>query len=163
MKFIKFLFLIEETVLVVCMAVMGIILTLQIIMRFGFSHPLEWVEELARYLQIWITFFGVGYGLRKGSHIGMTLIKERMPALLKLVCDIIINIASIVVFIILIKGSYEFLGHQHMLSTALKIPMVYVYVSIPIGSVIYITYTVAGTFLLIGNFMNNKNKGEQAC
>ena len=57
----------EEYSLILCLAVMGIVLFVQIIMRTFFSAPLKWAEELARYLQIWITFLGIGYGIRRGS------------------------------------------------------------------------------------------------
>lgn len=130
----------EEYSLILCLAVMGIILFVQIVMRTFFSAPLKWAEELARYLQIWITFLGIGYGIRRGSHIGMTLLKDRLPPILKALCGLIVDIAGLLAFIVLFRTSLQFLAHQNVVSTAMELPMQLVYLVIPVGAVIYMAY-----------------------
>ena len=110
----------EEYSLILCLAVMGIILFVQIVMRTFFSAPLKWAEELARYLQIWITFLGIGYGIRRGSHIGMTLLKDRLPPVLKALCGLIVDVAGFLAFIVLFRTSLQFLAHQNVVSTAME-------------------------------------------
>lgn len=148
-KFAHILQKIEESTLILCITVMGIVLFIQIIMRTFFSAPLKWAEELARYLQIWITFLGIGYGIRRGSHIGMTLLRDRMPSFLKTACELIVNIAGFLAFIVLFKTSLQFLAHQNVVSTAMELPMQLVYLVIPAGAVIYLLYDLA---LIVGNF-----------
>lgn len=130
----------EEYSLILCLAVMGIVLFVQIIMRTFFSAPLKWAEELARYLQIWITFLGIGYGIRRGSHIGMTLLKDRLPPILKAICGLIVDVAGFLAFIVLFRTSLQFLAHQNVVSTAMELPMQLVYLVIPVGAVIYMAY-----------------------
>ena len=130
----------EEYSLILCLAVMGIVLFVQIIMRTFFSAPLKWAEELARYLQIWITFLGIGYGIRRGSHIGMTLLKDRLPPVLKALCGLIVDVAGLLAFIVLFRTSLQFLAHQNVVSTAMELPMQLVYLVIPVGAVIYMAY-----------------------
>ena len=130
----------EEYSLILCLAVMGIVLFVQIIMRTFFSAPLKWAEELARYLQIWITFLGIGYGIRRGSHIGMTLLKDRLPPGLKALCGLIVDVAGFLAFIVLFRTSLQFLAHQNVVSTAMELPMQLVYLVIPVGAVIYMAY-----------------------
>lgn len=130
----------EEYSLILCLAVMGIVLFVQIIMRTFFSAPLKWAEELARYLQIWITFLGIGYGIRRGSHIGMTLLKDRLPPILKALCGLIVDVAGFLAFIVLFRTSLQFLAHQNVVSTAMELPMQLVYLVIPVGAVIYMAY-----------------------
>ena len=130
----------EEYSLILCLAVMGIVLFVQIIMRTFFSAPLKWAEELARYLQIWITFLGIGYGIRRGSHIGMTLLKDRLPPVLKALCGLIVDVAGFLAFIVLFRTSLQFLAHQNVVSTAMELPMQLVYLVIPVGAVIYMAY-----------------------
>lgn len=132
----------EEYSLILCLAVMGIVLFVQIIMRTFFSAPLKWAEELARYLQIWITFLGIGYGIRRGSHIGMTLLKDRLPPVLKALCGLIVDVAGFLAFIVLFRTSLQFLAHQNVVSTAMELPMQLVYLVIPVGAVIYMAYDV---------------------
>ncbi|MCC2816145.1 TRAP transporter small permease [Lachnoclostridium pacaense] len=130
----------EEYSLILSLAVMGIVLFVQIIMRTFFSAPLKWAEELARYLQIWITFLGIGYGIRRGSHIGMTLLKDRLPPVLKALCGLIVDVAGFLAFIVLFRTSLQFLAHQNVVSTAMELPMQLVYLVIPVGAVIYMAY-----------------------
>ena len=130
----------EEYSLILCLAVMGIVLFVQIVMRTFFSAPLKWAEELARYLQIWITFLGIGYGIRRGSHIGMTLLKDRLPPVLKALCGLIVDVAGFLSFIVLFRTSLQFLAHQNVVSTAMELPMQLVYLVIPVGAVIYMAY-----------------------
>lgn len=133
----------EEYSLILCLAVMGIVLFVQIIMRTFFSAPLKWAEELARYLQIWITFLGIGYGIRRGSHIGMTLLKDRLPPVLKALCGLIVDVAGFLAFIVLFRTSLQFLAHQNVVSTAMELPMQLVYLVIPVGAVIYMVYDMS--------------------
>lgn len=141
-KLICTLHKLENWFLVICLLIMGIVLTLQILMRTFFA-PLQWAEELSRYLQIWITFLGIGYGVRQGSHISMTLVKDKVPKTIKYIFEMICNIASLVAFIVLIVSSFTFLQHQNVVSTAMKVPMQVVYSVIPIGAIIYMLYNIA--------------------
>ena len=58
-KLVKGWYAFEEGFMVLALGIMGLVLTAQIVMRYFFSSPFSWAEELARYLQIWITFFGI--------------------------------------------------------------------------------------------------------
>lgn len=63
--------------LVAAMVVAGF---LQIVNRFVFNVSLSWSEELQRYLNIWIVFLAIPIGYRRGVHLGMNMLFERMPA-----------------------------------------------------------------------------------
>lgn len=132
----------EESILILCFSVMGLVLFLQVIMRFVFNMPLSWVEELARYLQIWITFLGIGYGVRKGSHISMDLVSTKLNKGAKYAVSMFCDAACLWAFSILLKTSFVFLSGQNVLSTAMRIPMQLVYAVIPIGTVVYMLYVV---------------------
>jgi TRAP-type C4-dicarboxylate transport system permease small subunit len=54
---------------------------LQITNRFAFNISLSWSEELQRYLNIWIVFLAVPVGYRRGAHLGMNMLFDRLPAL----------------------------------------------------------------------------------
>lgn len=142
-KVIKVLQKIEENFLITCLSVMGIILTIQILLRYFFNAPISWAEELARYLQIWITFIGIGYGFRKSSHIALTLIKDKLPLKIAIIVSIINNIIMIFSCGVVIYISPIFLTQQNKLSSAMHVSMQLVYCVIPIGFVIAIIYLVA--------------------
>jgi TRAP-type C4-dicarboxylate transport system permease small subunit len=65
-------------VLVATMVAAGV---LQIANRFVLNISLSWSEELQRYLHIWIVFLAVPIGYRRGAHLGMNMLFERLPQL----------------------------------------------------------------------------------
>ena len=172
-KLVSGLHKLEEYSLILCLTVMGIILFVQIIMRTVFSAPLKWAEELARYLQIWITFLGIGYGIRRGSHwavpypiprkvihIGMTLLRDRLPRVLQALCGLVVDMAGLLAFMVLFRTSLQFLAHQNVVSTAMELPMQLVYLVIPVGAVIYMAYDLG---MIVGDIRKMLQRRKDGC
>lgn len=55
------------------------LMTLQIVMRYLFSSPLTWSEELARYAMVWMTFTGSALAVTKKAHVCVDLIVGAFP------------------------------------------------------------------------------------
>jgi TRAP-type C4-dicarboxylate transport system permease small subunit len=95
--------------LVFCLVVAFVIL--QVLIRYvtvhiGFSLP--WTEESARYLLIFITFFGSAVALRKKEHITITTLVDRFPAKTKLIMDVLSSLLVSFFLIVAIIGCYSF-------------------------------------------------------
>lgn len=142
-KFIKIIQKIEEGVMVACLCTMGIVLSVHVFFRFCFDMPIPWAEELARYLQIWITFIGIGYGVRRKTHVSMPMIRNMMPRAMQYIAQVVCDISIIICSFILLWVTPEFMSQQIKLSSAMHIPMYIVYAAIPIGFVSYIIYLIA--------------------
>ncbi len=69
----------EEIVIVAMFALMVAVIFLQVIMRYVFSNSLSWSEELGKFLFVWITWLGISLGERKGEHIKITMLTDRLP------------------------------------------------------------------------------------
>lgn len=150
----------EEFFLATCFAVMGIVLAAQIVSRYLFNYPLSWAEELARYLQIWITFLGLGYGIRNGSHIALSLIRQRMPKVVGFAVGVFFNTLAAIACLLTAIVSPQFLAQQDKLASTLPISLQVVYVAIPVGLFIGSIYLVAFIFLDIRNYIQGE---EQPC
>jgi len=142
-KIARVLHKVEESLLIVFFSTMCIMLTMQILFRYVFNAPISFTEELSRYLQIWITFIGIGFGIRYNAHISLTLFKEKMGDkvgnILSLICYLLIIIVSVLILI----ASPDFLRQQNKNSSVMQIPMELVYGSIPVGFISCIMYTIS--------------------
>lgn len=68
----------EEIVIVAMFAVMVAVIFVQVIMR-KCGNSLTWSEELGKFLFVWITWLGISLGERKGEHIKITMLTDRLP------------------------------------------------------------------------------------
>jgi len=98
------------------------------------------IVELTEYLLIWLCFFGIAYGLRKGRHIRVDIIYGRMPEKIQTIFLIIGNLICIVFSLIiawegikLIRMFYEIAEY----SLTLRIPLYIVYIAMPIGMILF--------------------------
>src|SRR6185369_4395405 len=62
------------------LAAMASMVFANVALRFFTDRSILWVEEVSRYLMIWLTFLGAGLVLRYGGHIGIDTLQERFPA-----------------------------------------------------------------------------------
>ena len=69
------------------------IIGVQVILRFVFSAPFDWPEELSEILLIWLTFIGAVALTRRKDHIRVELMEEfggeRLNTCLKILFDIV--------------------------------------------------------------------------
>lgn len=57
-----------------------VLMSVQVILRFGFNAPQAWAEEVDRYLFIWSVYLGATLALMKDTHIRVTFVVDRFGA-----------------------------------------------------------------------------------
>ncbi|WP_158968545.1 TRAP transporter small permease [Paraglaciecola sp. L3A3] len=77
-------FAVEDWLAFVLFWLLAITLFSQFLSRYVFSSPLGWTEELARYQLVALGFIGSCMGVRKNTHIFVSLFHRWMPASLSL-------------------------------------------------------------------------------
>ena len=131
--------------LVVSGAVMSVIVMLQIFFRFVIYIPLPWSEELARYLMIWTGMVGSFVALREGRHIGVTLVVDRLPPKAAAGVAVFVQSATILFLAIVAKQGFALaLTNLSQLSPAMRIPMFFPYLAVPVGAAMMIIELAAG-------------------
>ncbi|MEA3436410.1 MAG: TRAP transporter small permease [Thermodesulfobacteriota bacterium] len=126
---------IEVSILVFCVAALGILLITNVFAR-TFFQSIYFAEEVSKFLVMLTTFIGVSYAVRKARHIRMGAFLDSMPPKAEKIFIIIISIISAIVMAIMTWFSYKYLinakelGHM---TPALRVPKWTFYVVIPIG------------------------------
>src|SRR5210317_742680 len=126
---------VEVSILVFCVAALGILLIANVFAR-TFFQSIYFAEEVSTFLVLLTTFTGVSYGVRKARHIRMGAFLDAMPPKMEKAFIIIISLISAIVMGIMTWASYEYLANAmskgHM-TPALRVPKWTFYVIIPIG------------------------------
>ena len=122
---------------------MSVIVLLQVFFRFVIYVPFPWSEELARYLMIWMGMLGSFLAMRRGRHIGVTVIVERLPLHLQGIITFFIRIVLIAFLCIIAKEGLSLaLFNAAQNSPAMEVPMVFPYLAIPVGAALMIVQLI---------------------
>ena len=82
---------------------------------------------------IWGTLIGAGCAYKEGSHISITFVHGLFSAKGERMMRMLVHVLCLVTFIAMIYFSFEYAMKQVALAPVLRIPMKYMYLSIPIG------------------------------
>ncbi len=131
--FSKWLDYASGAVCVFCLAAMVLLAGLQIVCRIWFT-ALAWSEELTRYLMVWATFLGASCVYRRSGHINVTVVQALFPEpcqkMMRLCCHLLCGAFCLTAALY----GIDYMGMQsRQLSAALRIPMSWVYLAIPVG------------------------------
>lgn len=136
---------IEELIIAVVLAVMSIITFLNVITRNFIQYSLSYTEEITINLFVLLTFVGAAIGVRRGAHLGFTLILEKSPAKIKKFLILFIGILSVFVFIIVTYFAIDMIMFQYQLGSttpALRFPKWIFSLAIPLGTILCIYRTI---------------------
>jgi TRAP-type C4-dicarboxylate transport system permease small subunit len=116
--------------------VMTAVVLAQVFFRFVVYLPLPWSEELARYLMVWMGMLGAVVAQRKGLHIGVRVLVERLPKpLWDRVLAPLVQLAAMAFLLVIFWQGWELTAfNASQLSPAMQAPMYLPYVSIPVGA-----------------------------
>lgn len=105
----------------------------QVVMRYVFSSPLSWSEELARYAMVWLAMFATALCARKGQHlalIGADLLPPRFGRPLQLLGGVV----SCTLLAILFWHGWDLAERAVRQTTpGLGLSMSWIYAALPVG------------------------------
>ncbi len=94
--------------LVLLIAVLLAVMSLQIVMRYSFNASLIWAEEVCRYLLIWVSLVGCIFAYERGEIAAMTLLRDSLPRRAGLLLAIACNLAGAVLCGVLVWYGIRF-------------------------------------------------------
>jgi TRAP-type transport system small permease protein len=68
---------------IVIMAGMVVVVSAQVFLRYVMNLSLDWAEEISRLLFVWSIFLAIPLGIKRGSHLSVVLLTERLPPSLR--------------------------------------------------------------------------------
>ncbi|MEZ4811151.1 MAG: TRAP transporter small permease [Allomuricauda sp.] len=130
--------------LIIIMSSMVLNVLWQVFSRYIVGKPSSFTDELARYLMIWLGVLGAAYVSGMNKHVAIDLLPKRLaPSSQK-------RLKQLVGWIILLFSLFGLvIGGSHLVyityvleqcSPALRLPLAYVYLAIPLSGLLIIYY-----------------------
>lgn len=116
----------------------------QVFTRLVLENPSALTEEFLRYSLIWLTMLGSAYAYGKKKHLAIVFVARKLPKRFQFIVGLIVE-ALVLVFITVIliyggmKASDNAIGQ---VSSALRMPMEYLYYSLIVAGVLFLFYSV---------------------
>src|SRR5690554_5609036 len=129
--------------IIILLAIMTVSTSYQIILRFVFNGGNIWSEELTRYCFVWVVMLGSVVAIRKARHMRIDFFVNLLNPKQRKVADLFAYVVMIVFLIALtVKGADIASQTANQLSSGLKIPMSFMYSSMPVSSVLMLAFII---------------------
>jgi TRAP-type C4-dicarboxylate transport system permease small subunit len=116
------------------MAAIAAVVFLQVITRYVLAYPLDWPEELARILFVWVALLGAVLAFRKAGHFSIEAFLNLLPPPLRRGVSVFLRV-TLLAFLLLVAylGLDATFRVREQLSTAMEISMSYGYAAVPVS------------------------------
>jgi len=139
----------------ICLFGMFIVVILGVIFRYLMAYPAFWTDELARFIMFYMVMLGSVIAIRENRHPGLTFIVQSFSKKVQSFFFYLIHIMILFVLVILaIKGYSMFVEGIIMKSAALRISYAWVFIGLPIASLLMIVE------IFIKIILNSKKEKE---
>jgi TRAP-type C4-dicarboxylate transport system permease small subunit len=139
--FEKYLMAINQAALMGLLAGMAIIIFANVVLRYSTSQSIEWAEEVARYMMVWMTFLGAGPVLRYGGHIAVDNLQDALPPAIAKALRLLIALMLSGFFIFIIYAGWTYVGRaQYQMTPTTQVSMAWVYGAMPVGGLLLLAH-----------------------
>jgi C4-dicarboxylate transporter DctQ subunit len=109
----------EEIIICLLLATMTLLVFVEVVLRFGFGIGMMWSQELTLHLSAWLVLFGVSYGIKVGSHIGVDALVKILPPVARKVVGAAAVVACLAYCGLFTFGSWVYLSKMHQIGIEL--------------------------------------------
>jgi len=108
---------------------------LAVFYRYILNDPLQWAEEIARYLLIWLSLIAASVAIKERKHINLTTVVRRLPKRISLIIEIILYLIIVVLITIIARYSWLMVVTRSVrqFSPSIAISMLWVHSALPVG------------------------------
>jgi TRAP-type C4-dicarboxylate transport system permease small subunit len=136
------------------LAVMAFSVFLSVVMRFAGSQALEGLDEIPRYLFVWLVAIGSAVAMHRGEHTVLDYFVNKLGVRGRAFMAVIVNAAMIFVFVWLLKLSLTLVPNSGLQSSpGLGLRLDLVYAAIPAGALLILVPLVHKTLLALAELL----------
>ena len=137
-----------EIMSIVIMAILVLLVTWQVAVRYLFSNPSAWTEQLSRYTFVWLVLVNAAYIFGKREHMNIGFIVGKFGPRMKLVCGVFTEtvILLFALSVLAIGGISAVKLAASQTDAALGISMGFVYMAMPVSGVLTTFYAFCNIY-----------------
>ena len=120
--------------LIVLLAAMTLLIFTNVALRYLTHESIEWAEEVARHLMIWLTFVGGAAAFAHGEHIAVELLVARVRPRLRAAIGLLLHLALLAFFFVFALYGWR-LAVINLSASGYTLPIsqFYVTLAVPVG------------------------------
>jgi TRAP-type transport system small permease protein len=110
---------------------------LQVVLRYAFRTGVEGLDEVPRYLFVWLVMIGAAAAMERGEHTALVYFRERLGPTGRALLSIVTTTLAMLLFLSMIRSSLILVPNANLqTSPGLALPLGYVYAAVPVGAVL---------------------------
>lgn len=98
----------EETIIALLLGVMTLLTFANVVLRYGFNTSLIWGLEVVLILFAWLVLFGITYGVKVTSHLGVDAIINLFGPKGRKICALVAAAVCLAYAGLLMKGAWDY-------------------------------------------------------
>lgn len=144
-RFERALVRVNRWALIGLLAAMACIIFANVALRYLTNESIDWAEEVARHMMIWLTFLGAGPVLRAGGHIAVENLQDALPRHAAVVLRVLIATVLLGFFLFMIGYGLIYMERtQYQSTAATQISFAWIYAAMPVGGVLLLAHWALG-------------------
>jgi TRAP-type C4-dicarboxylate transport system permease small subunit len=130
------------------LAIMVLAVFVQVLIRRFFMFSVDGIDELPRFLFVWIVMLGAASAMQRGEHTLLEYFRDKLSLRWNACCRLCVEAMGIFLFLTIIYVSFTLLPQgYHMESPGLGVRYSYIYGAMPVGAaftIIPMSWRMAG-------------------
>lgn len=134
-----------EWLTVVLTLMLVVIVSTNVFFRYVLSGSLPWAEELSRLTFVWVVFLGAYVALRKGAHLAVTGLVDRLPSFPRGLVIVAGHVLVAVFLVTLIVSSSDLISRSITFGTrspVLQISIAWSYLPLVISAALMLLHVI---------------------
>lgn len=133
---------------------MVLIMFAQVVYRYGFNNPIQWAEQVASWLLVWVVFLGGTVAYRQNKLIGVDIFILRLPRKLQLAVSLLFDLAILLFLWYFITAGYILAINALTQRVGnIELPPTYIYAAAPVCGVFFLVFTLEKLYFRVKEFV----------
>jgi TRAP-type C4-dicarboxylate transport system permease small subunit len=105
------------------------------VLRYAFRTGVEGLDEVPRYLFVWLVMIGAAAAMERGEHTALVYFRDRLGPAGRALLGIVTTALAMLLFLSMIRSSLILVPNANLqTSPGLALPLGYVYAAVPVGA-----------------------------